>query len=737
MENFLVYIENNKIFKYRILIIILLLNMFTKNIYAVSEKNIIFYSIRIKKEYFSTIASDRFGDQSEDLSIEIVKKNINISKFQIAHKGTDITFTINFNSFNIEKGDKYMIDKCMKLPISEEITFDKYLMYRMVDKDYQPTQDDISKIIVKDENKILLEKFEEDYEITFERIFKIDVDAMLKNDIKKQWIINIPWEEDKNDEDKTTKEKAINIQDETVSAEKAKNLQNAAEDSLGKKARLYLDAKRKEEEEKHLHEENNAKNEKELKEKAISAIEIKRREDAIKKLAEQKMHEEEQRLKEIKYKEEKEKKKKKLQKENEIKQLKEDEVIREKARLLSEAKKRDNELKEKEIRKKEEEKILMEKRAQERARVVVEALAVKERKYKLDEEMKQLEEQARIQYDKKLKEEEIFKKEEMKRRETERKIEEERIKKMKAEDAIRKEEEKRKKSEEEKKSEELAKKKEEEKRIIIQSKVPGAIVSNEIICQKVFREPEINGRAESAIWGLAKPYAVIIKNKKGDEKTIVVKTIYTNNNIYFFVQWEDITENKTHKTWFWDKEKKQYKVGEDIEDKFDLMFALKNNSFTACMLSGANFEADLWEWGAAKTNPIGFADDQKIEITGNRIRRANSYTAYNGRKVWIKSIFDPGEPCYKQDIPVEYKWDKVPSYINQQPSGSRADIKAKGIWKDGIWMVEIGRKLTTNDKENDIQFNPNRKHLFALAIFNQQEMINHYTSEELVLIFAE
>jgi hypothetical protein len=36
--------------------------------------------------------------------------------------------------------------------------------------------------------------------------------------------------------------------------------------------------------------------------------------------------------------------------------------------------------------------------------------------------------------------------------------------------------------------------------------------------------------------------------------------------------------------------------------------------------------------------------------------------------------------------------------------GSRADVRAKGVWRDGIWTVEFSRKLATNNLD-DIQFN--------------------------------
>ncbi|MBI4650123.1 hypothetical protein HY745_02335 [Candidatus Desantisbacteria bacterium] len=345
-----------------------------------------------------------------------------------------------------------------------------------------------------------------------------------------------------------------------------------------------------------------------------------------------------------------------------------------------------------------------------------------------------LEEQAKIQLEIKKNEEEKRKKDEKLQLLEERQIMEERRKKLEIEQKHKEDDEKLRQEEEEKK--ELAKKKENEKKISVQAKMQGAIISKEIICKKVFREPEINGHAENAIWDNTSSFAVVVRNIKGLEKSLAIKSVYTTNYIYFYIQWEDYTENVTHKTWLWDKNTKQYITGDDIEDKLNLMFAIKNN-FSACMLTGLDYQADLWEWAAAKTNPSGFADDQKITISTKPIKRANSFKSNNGRKVWIKNDFDPGSASYEQNIIIDYKWDKVPRYIPKNPTGSRADIKAKGVWKDSIWMLEMRRKLLTDDKENDVQFNTNKKYPFAIAIYDHEELNNHYTSDELLLIFVQ
>ncbi len=61
-----------------------------------------------------------------------------------------------------------------------------------------------------------------------------------------------------------------------------------------------------------------------------------------------------------------------------------------------------------------------------------------------------------------------------------------------------------------------------------------------------------------------------------------------------------------------------------------------------------------------------------------------------------------------------YEGDIVGRFINRIPSGSRADIKAKGVWKDGEWTIEFGRALNTGN-DDDIQFNIEKSYQFGIS----------------------
>ncbi len=58
-------------------------------------------------------------------------------------------------------------------------------------------------------------------------------------------------------------------------------------------------------------------------------------------------------------------------------------------------------------------------------------------------------------------------------------------------------------------------------------------------------------------------------------------------------------------------------------------------------------------------------------------------------------------------------------YVPGNPSGSAADVRAKGVWTDGRWTLEIGRRLVTTDKGHDVQFDDLKKTFyFNIAVFD-------------------
>ena len=56
----------------------------------------------------------------------------------------------------------------------------------------------------------------------------------------------------------------------------------------------------------------------------------------------------------------------------------------------------------------------------------------------------------------------------------------------------------------------------------------------------------------------------------------------------------------------------------------------------------------------------------------------------------------------------------MPRYRARDPQGSRADVRAKGLWRDGVWSIEFARKLDTGHKD-DLVMAPGGVYLFGVS----------------------
>jgi hypothetical protein len=114
----------------------------------------------------------------------------------------------------------------------------------------------------------------------------------------------------------------------------------------------------------------------------------------------------------------------------------------------------------------------------------------------------------------------------------------------------------------------------------------------------------------------------------------------------------------------------------------------------------------------------GYEDNVNKDKTGpawmSKTPSANRYWILADEKTEFVDTFKPG--------------DVVPGIVVAPFDGSRGDIAAKGVWKNGVWTVEIRRKLvTTGDKvkEQDVQFDDLKKtYYFGVSVFDNTA-INH------------
>ena len=315
--------------------------------------------------------------------------------------------------------------------------------------------------------------------------------------------------------------------------------------------------------------------------------------------------------------------------------------------------------------------------------------------------------------------------------------------------------------------------------IIISPAVVFAPNYYELVSVKVSTPPKLDGSGDDEAWKLAK--AVKVEAENGPE--ISIKSVYTDSELFLLVVWEDDSESIYANQWIYDGKKwgirQEVRVkGEPPRDadsdrlgfQWVINDSIKEFPDKGCTVlchspekedkmytNSPGERTDIWLWKAAITNPLGYADDNFLDNTNlsikdepDKIKRINA--AHRGDDIEPGGVdFEPNimgdkpkwmykkggssnNPFLIRGTEISFnpsgfkKGDTLPGWCLARPKGSRGDIDASGrYYKDDLtWVVEIRRKLTTGDKEHDVQFNDLKKsYYFGLAVWENDALFKH------------
>ncbi|RRJ84246.1 ethylbenzene dehydrogenase-related protein [Aestuariirhabdus litorea] len=268
-----------------------------------------------------------------------------------------------------------------------------------------------------------------------------------------------------------------------------------------------------------------------------------------------------------------------------------------------------------------------------------------------------------------------------------------------------------------------------------------------------------------------------------------LKSLYDDQFVYFLIQYKDPTKSLMRYPWekqadgSWKQLKDKDHTGHDnvyYEDKLALLWDINARGFgkkgcdAACHMQdddgkingidqkgkapGRKYTRkdqtiDMWHWKSVRMNPVGVIDDQYIDSvndpavnknwgrhgdakTGggyvNNMNEAKDGPAFMNRTQDGLNDFTI-TPDQKTEFVDTFKpGDMVPGIMSTAFTGSRGDIWAKGAWKEGMWTIEIKRKLvTTGEKADiqDVQFSDlGKAYSFGVSVFDNSQ-INHIYHE--------
>ncbi len=230
--------------------------------------------------------------------------------------------------------------------------------------------------------------------------------------------------------------------------------------------------------------------------------------------------------------------------------------------------------------------------------------------------------------------------------------------------------------------------------------------------EKVITPPVIDGIANDEAWNNAKEITTYDKIAKLD---VVIKSVYTDKEVFFIVTYPDLDKSISHKSWVWLKGLDVYKLGPDREDIFIFKWNMIGDTTLDLSLSADEpYFADVWFWKASRTDPVGFADDKYDRLSATELPESMKTISKKGYVRYLQRPGDDGAASYTNLWYSEFAGEKLPHFSTRAPKGSRADVKAKGIWENNKWTIEFARALNTNNKD-DAQFDISKSYQFGVS----------------------
>jgi len=229
----------------------------------------------------------------------------------------------------------------------------------------------------------------------------------------------------------------------------------------------------------------------------------------------------------------------------------------------------------------------------------------------------------------------------------------------------------------------------------------------------VANAPIIDGRANEPFWNTAPAITTL---DFSSQRSITIRSVYTTQEIFFLVTYPKDTPEETHKSWRWDTKEEVYREGSDREDAFVFKWSLSGNKVSLRLHAPEPHRGDIWFWKAFRTNRAGYADDKWQAVSLKPGPGSKEIKSSTNGTLHFRRVGDAGKAAYQDKLFFEYNGDTLPAYEHTKPSGSRGDVRAKGVWSNKQWTIEFGRKLKTGH-DDDVALTPGAVYLFGVSCY--------------------
>ncbi|MCL4301462.1 MAG: hypothetical protein KJ077_37525 [Anaerolineae bacterium] len=254
-----------------------------------------------------------------------------------------------------------------------------------------------------------------------------------------------------------------------------------------------------------------------------------------------------------------------------------------------------------------------------------------------------------------------------------------------------------------------------------------------------------------------------VREGKSDGPAVTLQAAYDATNLVIRAEWADPTNSNFKDAWKWDGS--AFARIKANEDRLMYLWSIGNDAqfaskgcAAACHnqnpdektwwmgTENADLRYDIWQWQAARTNPVGQASDEWLGTRPDEKSKARRGDKRESGGAALNRNEEKTAPAFMhstdlassyllagQEAPVDpakLTPDMLlPGYIISPFVGSAGDISAQGQWADGKWVVVLMRALNTTH-EDDVTLTPPKPLPFGLAITDDAGDHNHTVSQE-------
>jgi len=252
-----------------------------------------------------------------------------------------------------------------------------------------------------------------------------------------------------------------------------------------------------------------------------------------------------------------------------------------------------------------------------------------------------------------------------------------------------------------------------------------------------------------------------------DGSTVTLQAAYDADNLVIRAEWADPTNSNFKDAWKWDGS--AFTRVKANEDRLMYLWSIGNDAQFASKGCAAvchnqdpdektwwmgtenpDLRYDIWQWQAARTNPLNQASDEWLGARPDEKSKARRVDDRESGGAALNRNEEKTAPAFMhstdltspylvagQETPIDSAKLTadilVPGYLLSPFVGSAGDISAQGQWADDKWVVVLSRALNTGH-EDDVTLTPPKPVPFGLSIADDAGDANHTVSQEALIL---